>query len=308
MSNASAVSSDRSAVTVIGLGSMGAALAAAFVREGRPTTVWNRTPEKADPLVAAGAVRAMTVADAVVASPLVVICVLDHAAALEVLDAVGDAATGRAVVNLTSGTPDQARAAAGWATARGVEYLDGGIMADPGDIGRAETMFLYSGSQGAFDRHEATLRLLGETVTYLGTDPGAASLYFMAVVGLGYETWISYLDTLALMGADGVEATKFAPFVTGMFTGMTGLMTAMARAVDDGHYPPDSGSLIVHQALMDDVIGTWESRNVDATRLKQVKALVDRRVAQGRGADGFSSLIEIITTEPTASTPAASTL
>lgn len=304
MSNASAVPSDRSAVTVLGLGSMGAALATAFVRDDRRTTVWNRTPEKADRLVADGAVRAMTVADAVVASPLVVVCVLDHAAVLDILDALGDAATGRAVVNLTSGTPDQARAAAGWATARGVEYLDGGIMADPENIGTAEAMFVYSGSQGAFDVHEATLRLLGESVTYLGTDPGAASLHFMAIVGLCYETWISYLDTLALVGTDGVEASTFAPFATGMFTAMTGLMTAMARAVDDGHYPPDSGTLVVHQALMDDLIDTWESRNVDATRLRHVKALVDRRVAEGHGANGFSSLIEIIRTGPTASTSA----
>ena len=42
-------------VTVIGLGLMGQALAGTLLRDGHPTTVWNRTPAKAGPLVARGA-------------------------------------------------------------------------------------------------------------------------------------------------------------------------------------------------------------------------------------------------------------
>ena len=61
-------------VTVIGLGSMGKALAGAFLQAGHRTTVWNRTPEKAGPLVARGAVLAPTVHAAVAASPLVITC------------------------------------------------------------------------------------------------------------------------------------------------------------------------------------------------------------------------------------------
>lgn len=55
-------------VTVIGLGLMGSALAGAFLANGNPTTVWNRSAEKADSLAAQGARRAATVADAVMAS------------------------------------------------------------------------------------------------------------------------------------------------------------------------------------------------------------------------------------------------
>ncbi|MGH3588246.1 MAG: NAD(P)-binding domain-containing protein, partial [Pseudonocardia sp.] len=42
-------------VAVLGLGNLGRAVARTFVRNGHPTTVWNRSPEKGDPLVAAGA-------------------------------------------------------------------------------------------------------------------------------------------------------------------------------------------------------------------------------------------------------------
>lgn len=40
------------AVTVIGLGQLGSALAEAFVNHGHSTTVWNRTADKADNLLA----------------------------------------------------------------------------------------------------------------------------------------------------------------------------------------------------------------------------------------------------------------
>jgi 3-hydroxyisobutyrate dehydrogenase-like beta-hydroxyacid dehydrogenase len=43
-------------VTVIGLGNMGSTLARAFIENRRPVTVWNRSPEKATPLVEKGAV------------------------------------------------------------------------------------------------------------------------------------------------------------------------------------------------------------------------------------------------------------
>lgn len=46
---------ERSAVTVIGLGQMGSALAATLLEQGHPTTVWNRSAQKAQPLVERGA-------------------------------------------------------------------------------------------------------------------------------------------------------------------------------------------------------------------------------------------------------------
>ncbi|MFB4314869.1 NAD(P)-binding domain-containing protein [Actinomadura sp. 21ATH] len=58
----------RAPFTVIGLGPMGQALAGAFLRDGRSTTVWNRTAAKAGRLVAEGAVLAGSVDEAVAAS------------------------------------------------------------------------------------------------------------------------------------------------------------------------------------------------------------------------------------------------
>ncbi len=285
---------DRTAVTIIGLGAMGSALAEAFLKGGHPTTVWNRSADKAADLVAKGALRASTVTDAFAASPLVVLCVLDYVAVHEILDPLGDAVSGRVLVNLTTGTPDQARETAGWAAQRGVEYLDGGILADPEQIGTPGARLYYSGSREAYEAHGAMLKGLGGDTAYYGDDAGLASVYFMALVGLSYEIWIAYLDTLAFVGAENVDATAFAPSATEVLTPTLELLTEFARAADAGDYPPVAGTLGTHAALMDDLINTWQARDVDVERLKHVKTLTDRRVAEGHGEDGFSSLIEAV--------------
>jgi 3-hydroxyisobutyrate dehydrogenase-like beta-hydroxyacid dehydrogenase len=118
-------------VSVIGLGAMGSALAEAFLKNGLSVTVWNRSPAKADALVAKGAVAAASVKDAVEASKLVVACLLVYDAVYEAFEPAKDALAGRTLVNLTNGTPAQAREMAQWAGSRGADYLDGGIMAVP---------------------------------------------------------------------------------------------------------------------------------------------------------------------------------
>src|SRR5918998_902445 len=120
---------DHPSVTVIGLGAMGSRIAEVLLRGGHPTTVWNRTPGRAEPLVAQGAVRAGSVAEAVAASPLVLVCVLDYAAAREIVEPVAGELAGRTLVHFTTGTPRQAREMAEWAAGHGIDYVDSGMMA-----------------------------------------------------------------------------------------------------------------------------------------------------------------------------------
>lgn len=97
----------RPAVSVIGLGMMGTALAAAFLKAGHPVTVWNRSPAKSGPLVAQGATPADTAAEAVAASPLVVVCLTTYDTVRTVLEPLSGQLTGRTVANLTNGTPSR---------------------------------------------------------------------------------------------------------------------------------------------------------------------------------------------------------
>jgi 3-hydroxyisobutyrate dehydrogenase-like beta-hydroxyacid dehydrogenase len=95
---------DHTPVTVLGLGAMGTALARVYLAAGHPTTVWNRTPGRAAELDQMNVFRAETVAAAVDASPLVIVCLLDYSSVHAALDANADALAGKVLINLTNGT------------------------------------------------------------------------------------------------------------------------------------------------------------------------------------------------------------
>lgn len=68
-----------------GLGLMGSRMAAQLLAKGFPLTVWNRTPERCSPLLAAGARPAASPRELAEASDVVVTCVSDPAAATRVV-------------------------------------------------------------------------------------------------------------------------------------------------------------------------------------------------------------------------------
>ncbi|WP_433310016.1 NAD(P)-dependent oxidoreductase [Micromonospora sp. CA-269861] len=283
-----------SRVTVLGLGDMGSAIAKTFIDRGHRTTVWNRTMSRALPMVDSGATAAASAAEAAAASPLVVLCLLDGAAVDEVLATVDAAVAGKVVVNLTSGSPHQARANDRWARQRGATYLDGKILGDAADVGTPRIMLSFSGSRKAIDAHGSTLGELG-TVTYRGEEAGLAAVEFMAQVAMGYEILIGFLHTLRLVQAEGVDVAEFAERAASSVAAMPPLLTSIGNAVKAGEYPPDLGPLNVQAALMDDMISHRESIGAEAVRMREVRDLMNRRIADGFGAQGFSSLFELLT-------------
>ncbi|MDH2424351.1 NAD(P)-binding domain-containing protein [Sphaerisporangium sp. TRM90804] len=279
-------------VTVIGLGLMGRALAGAFLRGGHRTTVWNRTPGKAEELVARGARLAGSARDAVAAAPLVVVCVSDHTAVRELLDPLGDILDGRVLVNLTSGTPGVARETGEWVTRRGGAYLDGAIMAVPQGIGTADAVILYSGPRPAFDAHERALGVLAAGTAHIGDDHGLAGLYEVAVLSAMWGVLNGFLQGAALLTASGVDASAFAPIVkTGIET-VAGWVPDYARQIDDGAYPPLDSTIDTHLTAMEHVVQESEALGVSAELPRFVKALAGRAVADGHGGSGYAALIE----------------
>ncbi|MFS1298285.1 NAD(P)-dependent oxidoreductase [Streptosporangium longisporum] len=278
-------------VAVLGLGLMGRALAEAFLRAGHPTTVWNRTAAKAEPLVAQGAKLAGSPADAAAAAPLVIVCVADHDAVRELLDSLGDVLDGRVLVNLTSGTSLTARETAERVERKGGAYLDGAILAAPQGIG-ADAAILYSGPRSAFDPHEPTLRVLGAGTTYLGDDHALSSLYDVAVLGLMWGILNGFLQGAALLGAAGVKATAFTPVATTGIATVADWVAGYAQQIDDGTYPAPDATIGTHLTAMEHLVHESESLGVSTEFPRLVKALAERAVADGRGGDGYAAMIE----------------
>ncbi|MYW00864.1 NAD(P)-binding domain-containing protein [Streptomyces sp. SID3343] len=280
-------------VTVLGLGAMGLAVADTFRRGGHATTVWNRTPGKADDLVTKGADLAASAADAVAASPVVVVVLLDHASVHRTLDPLADVLAGRVVVNLTTTTPEQARESAAWAAEHGITYLDGAIMAVPPMIGLPVASLLYSGSQAAYEAHRALLDLLGGA-QYFGADAGRASLYDLALLGAMYSMFAGFAHGAAMVATEGVPAADFARMAGPWINAMTTSLPAQAEFFDKGEYAAETQSLNFNKLALDAIVETSRDQGVAVDVPAVVQTLIDRQVAAGHGTDSFNRIFESI--------------
>ncbi|GLW09912.1 3-hydroxyisobutyrate dehydrogenase [Microtetraspora sp. NBRC 13810] len=285
---------DRSPVTVIGLGLMGSALARTLVGHGHPTTVWNRTAEKADELVALGATLAATPRDAVLASPTVIVCVTDYPAAYEVLESCGDALSGRRLVNLSTGTPEQAHEASAWASERGAHYLDGAVMATPSGVGGSEAVLFYSGAEEVFAAEREMLNRLGGATSYLGADYGLASVYDSSLLGVEWGLLSGYFHAFSLVGTEGAKASAFLPVAMQFLRSIEAVFHEVARQVDEGKYPSDEETLDIHLNAMEHLIETSRARGIGVTVPEFYKSIIARAVALGHGDDGLPSAFEAV--------------
>ncbi|MEO3888027.1 NAD(P)-binding domain-containing protein [Nonomuraea sp. B5E05] len=279
-------------VTVVGLGPMGSKMAETFLAAGHRVAVWNRTASRAEPLVAKGARRAATAAD----GELLVVSQIHYQA---MYDSLGDARLdGKVVVNLSSGTPEELRAAARWVEGRGGTLVTAGIMVPPPGIGQPGAYTFYSGPKEVLDRHAATLAALSE-VTYVGADRGLAMVYYQAQLLMFWSSLTSFMHALALMRTAGVSPEEFLPFARETFQqlggdGPMGYAKIIADEVAAGVYPGADNSLHMQAVGMGHVVETLEEAGVETTVPKAVRALFDRADAEGRGDEGISTVIESI--------------
>ncbi|MEU8758743.1 NAD(P)-binding domain-containing protein [Streptomyces sp. NPDC048659] len=284
------------AVTVLGLGPMGRALAGAFVAAGVRTTVWNRTPGRDRELVARGANGAASAAEAVAASPLTVVCVVDYDAADAVLrqEPVTAALKGRTLVNLSADTPARARDTGRWADEHGIGYLDGAIMTPSTTIGTPHAVFLFSGSPEAHAEHGAVLRLLGGGHTHLGADVGRAAAYDIALLDIFWTSMTGYAHALALASAEGVAPSELAPFAEGIGAILPPLFREWAEDVESGSYSGEGNPLTSAVSSMAHIVHASEGHGIEAGVMRAAEGLARRAVALGHGADGFSRLAELL--------------
>ncbi|MDN4519429.1 NAD(P)-binding domain-containing protein [Mycolicibacterium austroafricanum] len=280
------------AVTFLGTGEMGSALAAATLSAGYRTTVWNRTPGRCEPLRAGGADVAATVVDAVGAADVVVVCLLDHASVHDTLDPVAPVLAGRHVVNLTTTTPDGARELARWAAGAGIVYLDGGIMATPEMIGTAAATVFYSGARETFDAHRHLIELWG-TAEYFGPDAGIASLYDLALLAAMYMMFAGFFHGAAMVAGAGVGATEFAERAVPWLQALAPSVAGYATVIDGGDYSrPGQQSLLFSD--LTDIVDASRAQGISSELIDAVQGLIRRQIDAGHGDHGFARVIESI--------------
>lgn len=281
-------------VSVLGLGPMGYALAAAFLSAGHPVTVWNRTPGRARDLPGRGAAETVSAEAAIRAGQVVVACLVDYPA---VRASVGDRSahwTGRFLVNLSSGAPAEARAMAGWAAENGVPYLDGAILTPTPAIGTPAARILYSGDAAVHEATSSTLAALGGTGTYLGGDPGRACAYDVALLDLFVTAVHGLVHAFALAAAEDIAPGDLAPYAAGMGALLPEMAARFAAQLRAGVFPGDRSTLASAASALAHILAEAESHGLDTGILAAAKSVTDRAVAQGHGAEGLARLATLL--------------
>ncbi|MFC4377761.1 NAD(P)-dependent oxidoreductase [Nocardia halotolerans] len=278
------------ALTVLGLGDMGSALARSWVAAGYTVTVWNRSARQAPDAVSIAA----TAAEAVAANTLVVVCLLDDASVRVTLDGID--LTGRDVVNLTTSTPAEARSLSDWITARGGSFLDGGIMAVPSMIGAADSgaYVFYSGSAQMHKTH-ADVLAVPAGLTYVGTDAGFAALYDIALLSAMWGMFAGATHAFALTVGENISPVEFAPLMVAYQQAMAGYAYGTAAQLASGDYTEGVESNLAMMSTTNATLRrTAAEQGVSTALLEPFMTLMERRVAEGGGNESTTGVVELL--------------
>ena len=276
-------------VTVVGLGPMGQALTAALLDAGYRTTVWNRTEDKARAVRDRGAVWAPSPADALRASDVTLINVVDHDAVDAVLAAAGDAVDGRTVVGLSSDTPDRARQTAKLVVDAGGRYLDGAIMTPTDTIGTDSASVLFAGPERLFTDHRDVFAALG-TPTWLGEDYGRAAAFDMSLLDLFWTSVGGFQHALAVAGANGITPVELLPHALGIVDILNPIFSEIAERVEADRHGDASAPVSSVAASVRHLIAASHDAGIDAGLLETFRGYVDAAVSAGHGSDEISRI------------------
>ncbi|HEY8114805.1 MAG TPA: NAD(P)-dependent oxidoreductase [Actinomycetota bacterium] len=165
------------AVAVLGLGAMGRAIGARLLGDGHDVRVWNRTPGKDDDLVASGARRAATAADAVRDVDVVITMVTDPPALEAVLFGPDGAAPAipQSATLIDMSTVGPSEIASVVDRLEPVAVLDAPVLGSVPSVESGTLVILVGGERAVFERRTELLSLLG-TPIYVGPSGSGAWL------------------------------------------------------------------------------------------------------------------------------------
>jgi 3-hydroxyisobutyrate dehydrogenase-like beta-hydroxyacid dehydrogenase len=204
-------------VAFLGLGRMGAVMAARLLDAGTPLAVWNRTSSKCDPLVERGATRLDDVAQAAGAD-VVFSMVLDDRALADLHSDAGlfSGPEGqrrlRVWVDGSTVSPRAAETAAAAAAAAGVGYVSAPISGNPGVVSSGNAIFAISGDPAGLDLAEQVCLKLGRAVHRVGTR-AEANVVILCTNALLGVTMQSLAEIAVLADRLGVSRADMLGFV-----------------------------------------------------------------------------------------------
>jgi len=204
-------------VGFIGLGHMGAGMAANLLKAGHRVTVFNRTPAKAETLTAQGAKLATSIAEACHGDVVMTMLANDEAVESLVLGRDG------VIANLSPGALHISSSTIGVALSERLtkehESKDQQFVAAPvfgrPDIAAAGRLFVVAGGDaGAVEKAAPLLEAIGQKTFVISDTPKAANLVKLSGNFLGASVIEALGEAMALVGKAGIDERQYLEFLT----------------------------------------------------------------------------------------------
>jgi 3-hydroxyisobutyrate dehydrogenase len=201
---------DRS-IAFLGLGTMGAAMAANLARAGFEVTVWNRTRGRAPELDELGVRRAATPSEASSAADVAVVCVSDTPDVESVLFGPDGAAdglrSGSLVIDCSTISPSATRDFSERLGGAGVSLVDAPVSGGSEGAQKATLTIFCGGDESAVERARPILEALGKTITHVGPSGAGQAVKAVNQVILA-GTYVGVAEGLVLAMKAGLDGDQ----------------------------------------------------------------------------------------------------
>jgi 3-hydroxyisobutyrate dehydrogenase-like beta-hydroxyacid dehydrogenase len=205
-------------IAFLGLGRMGAGIAANLIRAGHEVAVWNRSAQKAQSLVSQGATQAATPKAAAAGSEVVLTMLADDAALDEVLGGsdglLQGLARGALHVSLSTISVATADRIAAAHRAHGQRYLSAPVFGRPEAAAAAKLFIVAAGPEADFKTASALFSAIGQRTFYLSETPSSANLLKLCgnfAILAAIET---FAEAMTLAAKGGIPKQQFLEVMT----------------------------------------------------------------------------------------------
>jgi 3-hydroxyisobutyrate dehydrogenase len=279
----------------VGLGTMGAAMAANLGRAGYPLQVWNRTPGKTGPLVDIGATEAKSPRDLAAAVDIVVMCVSDTPDVEAVLfgsDGIADGAHGGLlVIDCSTISPAATRDFAKRLGERGVAMIDAPVSGGSEGAIHGTLTIMVGGEAADVERGHAVLAAMGRTVTHMGpVGAGQATKAVNQVIISG--TYLGVAEGLVLAIKAGLDPDAVVTALSSGAAQSWVLANRSGRMIEDRY--PLGFKVALHRKDLAIALDLAREAGVALPVAGIAAQLENGLVANGHGDEDMSALARAI--------------
>ncbi len=281
-------------VSIIGLGVMGRELARTLIENGFIVTVWNRTPERAAPLVELGARLATTAADAIRASSATITCIRSHADTLRLLKEAQIELSGKTLIELSTGDAGEAQTLMKSVQGIGGNCLIGMISTFPTGIGLSDSAILIVGNEDTWKNNESLVKTLGGKSVRIGSSPKALSAIFASLFLPRQGFMFGMIYGALICEKAGVSMEDYVKLLPLTLKVVHDYYDVFAASVPSHNFTDPPASISTYQAAFEDVLATCKDLDVPDELPKLLSQLIQQGIDAGLAEQQITALTKIL--------------